>query len=200
MVLAFTTVLLIEKIIADDHHHHSEEEKHARRTTIKAIKESQQMAESENHEVINETGKNKPQDSDLQHGPKMIAHSFDISQNTEPSPGAMKKKLLAENPNPVILEEDEMEEAFKDVMRTASRIAKRITIVQNTRKRTESHDRNCLFEWFIGIIFINIFFSEIIRTTKKRICLGSLHFASRDRNPCGECFINKSYLNNFLDF
>ena len=102
MVLAFTTVLLIEKIIADDHHHHSEEEKHARRTTIKAIKESQQMAESENHEVINETGKNKPQDSDLQHGPKMIAHSFDISQNTEPSPGAIKRKLLAENPNPVI--------------------------------------------------------------------------------------------------
>ena len=143
MVLAFSTVLLIEKIIADDHHH-SEEEKHVRRTTIKAIKESQEITESHNHEVINETGKNKPQDSDLQHGPKMIAHSFDISQNTEPSPGAIKRKLLAENPNPVILEEDEMEEAFKDVMRTASRIAKRITIVQNSRKTTENHDRNCL--------------------------------------------------------
>lgn len=146
MVLAFSTVLLIEKIIADDHHHHSEEEKHARRTTIKAIKESQVINESENNEVVNETRNNKPQDSDLQHGHKMIAHSFDISQNTEPSPGAIKKKLLAEKPNPVLLEEDEMEEAFKDVMRTASRIAKRMTIVQNTRKKTENHDGNCLFK------------------------------------------------------
>ena len=149
VVLAFTTVLLIEKIIADDHHSHNEDEHH-RKTTIKALKEGRKITESDHHqhEINEEIENNKPQDSDLQHMPKMVAHAFDISQNLEPS--AVKKKLLAENGNSGEMEDDEMEEAFKDVMRTASRMAKRITtIAQNSKKKTESVNGNEFFSRFL---------------------------------------------------
>lgn len=129
MTLAFSLVLMLEKIVVDGHHHHSEEERRARRTTIKNVQQSREMSINPQHihqhdhhglDTSAEQANNKPKSSDLHHGEKMAGHSFDIAQPKEIS------QALLENPE----EDDEIEEAFKSVMRTATRFAHRVTVIR----------------------------------------------------------------------
>lgn len=151
MVLAFTVVLFLEKIIADDHHSHSEEEKHHRRTTLKSIQQSREMTTDigkKKMEVIEEEKENnKPAESNDSHTNKMTSYSFNAGPKADFDQHS-KKNLLTEK----VEEEDEMEEAFKQVIRTASKMAHRVTIMRASQKVDALQRKNLNFILFLNFM------------------------------------------------
>lgn len=136
-MLSFALVLCIEKIVTDHHHHHEEERK-IRKTILATINRDY----SEHyHEPDNESHPGHDHDHDHEekdhhhHHKKNLVHASNLLENPE-NATQLTQPLAGKRD-----EDDEDEEAFKQVTRTANRIAKKMSFVQSVKKSV-ALDRN----------------------------------------------------------
>ena len=121
LVLSFALVLFIEKIATDHHHGHSDEEERKIRKTIL------QTINRDYSELYHEGEGNEDHDHEHHHQ-KNVVHASNLIENPDDGTNLTNPMLGKRN------EDDEDEEAFKNVMRVPNKIAKQMSFIQNVKK------------------------------------------------------------------